>query len=116
MYMTAQELLKMEPVDLALFLVDNYSFEVPSEVNQEINQLLSDISNAYSFVQTLLMFAQMDVRTKRRTSIKVDIEDAIDKRDAIETFCNTLKLQYNATSRLVTIKQQSLDEVKLLGG
>lgn len=114
--MNTQEILKMKPFDIATFLIDNFTFEVPEETNGEIGKLMSDISNAYSFVQSLLMYAQIDVRTKRRTSIKTDIEDAIDKRDAISTFCDTLKLQYNTVSRLITVKQQLLDEAKYLGG
>jgi hypothetical protein len=114
--MNIPELLNMSPIEVATFLIDNYTFEIPEEANGSVGKLMSDISNAYAFVQSLLMYAQIDVRTKRRTSIKSDIEDAIDKRDAVSTFCDTLKLQYNAVSRLVSIKQQSLEEARILGG
>ena len=45
---------------------------------------------------------------------KEEINDCIDRRDILDSFANTVKLQYTAVSRMITVKKQVDDELKML--
>ncbi len=107
------------PMKLAEYLTANYIVQIPIAVETpeeiaQIGSLLSILGNSYSFLMSLLAVAQADIRVCRRTKNKADIEDAIDRRDVLETFVSVVKMQHQTVSRMLTAKQESRNEYRML--
>lgn len=110
-----------DPVELAHYLADNCVEEIPVSIDTPedisgVGEMLSRIGNTYSYVMSLLAFAQADIRNCRRNKDKISVEDAIDRRDVLDNFVNVIKMQYQTISRMLTAKQESRNEYRMLGG
>lgn len=108
------------PKDLADYLLANYTVEIPVSAEtpddlKRIGNLLGTLSNSYSFVMSLLMYAKVNIRECRRQGEKVLVDDAIDRKNVLEDFVSILKMQYSAVSRLISARQQAAEEMKMMG-
>lgn len=117
-----EEVLKEDPKVLAILLEHEYSFSAPETI-ESIEQLkkagamLGKLSNIYSYLIQLISIAKIDVRQKKRQKVEKDIiDDAIDRKDVITNAAEAAKMKYNAISRMLTVKQQVNEELKMTDG
>lgn len=117
--MTNYQLLEMDPVELVDWLESEYLIELPTDVNSldEMNKagmLLGKLANTYSYLKILSAYAKLNVRrAKQQKSNKEKIDEAVDRREIFETFADTIKLQYTAVSRMITVRKQMDEESKM---
>lgn len=112
--------LSFEPSELLLWLRENCSHEIPEKINTaqdliEAGELISKLTSTYSYIMSLFLYAKIAVRDAKKNKLsKEEINDCIDRRDILDSFANTVKLQYTAVSRMITVKKQVDDELKML--
>lgn len=114
------QLLKITPNELATWLEKNYlrdipvSLETPEEL-KEAGKMLGQLTNDYSFLKTAATFANLAVRDAKRKKLEKNIiDDYISRRDLLDNFADITKAQYNAISRMATVKKQVDDEIKMI--
>lgn len=113
-------LLTLPPEQLAIWLNQNYLEQIPITVEtvddlRHAGTLLGTLANTYSYVKSIATFAALAVKeAKRKKQEKTIIDDAISRRDILDTFADTLKIQYNAISRMITVKKQIDDEMRMI--
>ena len=79
--------------------------------------MLGRLTNAYSYVMQLSIQAKRAIReAKRAKKSKDEIDDAIDRKAVIDGFVDIISMQYKAISRIVTIRQQENEELKMTDG
>ena len=78
-------------------------------------RLLGQLSNDYSYLAILLSYAKAFVRTEKRKGkdFKLSYEDMIDKRDIIDEMTSVVKMQYQAISRMITVKHDIQEELNM---
>lgn len=89
--------------------------DIPEGINSEedvvqLERLLGRLPNDYAYVIELLSHARYYVRYLKRKKLKEEYEDMMDKRDALESIANALKLQYQGVSRMITTYEQRREE------
>lgn len=113
------EFISME--NLITWIDKNYYKKIPQDIIDNIDSfkysgtLMIQIANDYSFLISLIAYTKTKVREFKRKGkdFKQNYEDLIDKRDYLEETLSALKLQKEAISRNVTIRQQIVDELKI---
>lgn len=75
----------------------------PDEVSRA-EQALGRLPNDYAYVVELLSYSRHYVRVAKRNGQKVEYEDLMDKRDALESIASAIKLQWQGVSRMLTMK------------
>lgn len=117
---TYEDISQMAPKDLAIWLNTNYLIDIPTTIEtcddlKKVGKLLGEITNVYSYVVSMSTFAKLSVREAKRHKLdKEVIDDYMDRKNVLEDFANTLKLQYTAISRMITVKKQIDDEMKMI--
>ena len=113
------QILSMNPVELALWLEENYTYETPINIDsidemKEAGRMLSKIS--YAYIATLAALAKVMIRVEKRKGKenKENSEDMIDRRDLLQNKADVLKLQYQTISRMITVKQEINAEMKMM--
>ena len=110
--------LTKDPIDFFYWIREEfiekmpYSFETVEDI-QNIGNLLILITNRYSYLVSLLSYTKILTRTLKRENNKKEYEDMVDRKESIQNAVDTLKLQYNSLSRLITIKQEINKELKM---
>lgn len=142
---TASELLNMDPIELVDWLNQEFKIELPVtletiEQMKEAGQLLSKTINIYSYLMSMSSYAKIAVRDKKRESdknakelkankdkakeeeltyiankTKKDYENMVDRKEAIENAADIANKQYNAISRMITVKKEINAELQMLG-
>lgn len=113
-------ILTLDPADLLVWLNDNFLENIPTSVTniedlKRSGELLGKLTNIYSYLNSLSLFAKLKVReAKKDKTNKEEIDKAIDRRDIITSYAETIKCQYNAVSRMVTVKKQIDDEMRMI--
>lgn len=114
------QILNMSPIELLEWLNNNYNKSIPISIesSEELKMaggLLGELANIYSFLMSLIMLAKLRVReSKRINANKNEINDNIDKRDILNAYADIIKTQYNAISRMITVRKQVEEELKML--
>lgn len=119
------ELFQLNPKELTDILWREYDFQI--SFNEEtisihdmatIQRLLIQTGNAYSYLSYLSSIAKIKVRQAKRSkdTKKEEEEDAIDRKEAINNLVDAVKMQYSVISRLITVKQQINEELKMTDG
>lgn len=78
----------------------------------KIEGMLARLANDYAYLVTLAGYARNYVRRLKREGkdSKEMYEDMMDKRTVIEEMADAVKLQYQAVSRILTVKTYSMDQ------
>lgn len=112
-HMDYQEILKMEPKSLMNWLVENFKTEIPIQLDtvqdmETAGRLLGKLTNQYAYLVSLATYAKLAVREEKRkgASNKVASDNMIDRRDAIQNMADIIKMQYQAVSRMITVKKE----------
>lgn len=119
---TVPEILAEDPYKLMELFQAEYNFDIPETLDsvedlKHAGRLLGQLANTYSYIAQLSVYAKISVRTaKRNKEDKNSVDDAIDRKAVIETFAETIEMQYRAVSRMLTIKQQINEELKMTDG
>lgn len=117
-----QNILLLSPVELLLWLQKHCEVKIPEKITttedlKNAGELISQLTSIYSYIMSYFLFAKIAVRDAKKNKLsKEEINDCIDRRDILESFANTIKLQYTAVSRMVTVKKQIDEELKMLNG
>ena len=116
---TVSEILSEDPVELLNLFKSEYNYQIPETLDsiQDLKQagrLIGKLMNAYSYMAQLSVYAKIAVRDAKRNKLSKDeIDTAIDRKAVIDVFVETLSMQYKAISRVLTIKQQINEELKM---
>lgn len=116
------EILSEDPFRLLELLREEYDYEIPEIIDsiddlRKAGFLIGRLANTYSYMAQLSSYAKIAVRNaKKEKRSKNEIDDAIDRKSVIDTFTSTIEMKYKAVSRLLTIKQQINEELKMTDG
>lgn len=117
---TSSDLLSLEPVDLMEYLTENFSIQVPSAVTtaedlEQAARILSQAYSYYSFLTSMRMTARLQKRElKNQKESRAEIEKMLAREEAFEMQAGIAKHAYDTVSRMVTIKQQINQEMKMV--
>ncbi len=111
-------ILNMDPDDLMKWLTREYVIQMPQEIVSvdDMNnaaKLLLQLSTYYSYLCTLLSYAKIRARKLKRDGDKQAYEDMVDRKEAIQNMTDSIKQQYAAISRGVTIRIENNQELKM---
>jgi len=116
---TQQEVLSMDPDELENWLT-NFIVDIPTAVEtvedmQLASRLLSKLASNYAYLNSLAVYAKNAVRREKKKGKenKEVYETLIDRQNAIDSTCDSVKMLYNCLSRLVTIKQEINKEINM---
>lgn len=127
---TYAEILSLDTIGLANFLVDRFALAIPDKIEtaDELNvagNMLGKITNDWVFIESLAIFVRaMSSQAKRNIPDKTALDykekkDAFDevneKKIAIQSISDIIKQRYNAVSRMVTVKMESNNELRMTG-
>lgn len=115
-----ENILSLDPEDLLQWLNSTFLEDIPIAINntedlKKAGVLLGKLTNIYSYLVSLSMFAKLKVReAKKDKENKENIDKAIDRKEIINSYADIIKCQYNAVSRMVTVKKQIDEEMKMI--
>lgn len=115
-----ENILSLEPDDLLQWLNDKFLEDIPVSITnvedlKKAGLLLGQLTNIYSYLVSMSLFAKLKVREVKRNKESKDIIDkAVDRKEIINSFAETIKCKYNAVSRMVTVKKQIDEEMKMI--
>lgn len=123
------DLLKMEPLKLHKYLIENFSIEIPVEldsieaVNQAAN-LISKATSFYSFLESMRVEANIlkalfkdsamlieDPEAKK--AYQREQHDMLKREQIFESMVKITERNYQGISRMITIKQQVTKEIEM---
>lgn len=115
---TPTTLLTMSVTDVIKVMSDRVLNDIPEGINGEeeikkLEMLLGRLPNDYAYVIEMLGYARTYVRHFKREGMRLEYESTMDKRDALDSIANALKLQYQGVSRMITIYEQRREEVDM---
>ena len=114
-----RELLSMKPDALIQYMERQYALNLPKtletvEEMKEANRLLSMCTSNYAYLANLAMIAKLEKRKlKREKASKEEIEDALSREEIIQKYTDINKLYYQTISRMITVKQQINQEMRM---
>ena len=119
-YLTPETMKIMDPEELSSDLIEEYVHEIPTNVDSiydmmQAGSMLGMLSNQYSYMLSTLNIFKIWTKLAKKDS-KEEYEKMAMRRDAVETIVDILKQQYNAISRMITIKQEINNELKMTDG
>lgn len=77
---------------------------------RQIEHALGRLANDYSYVIGILSYSRNYVRQLKRSGDKEMYEDMMDKKSALEDISSAIKLQYQAVSRMLTVRIETMSE------
>lgn len=113
-------ILSMDTNELTEWLFDNFIKNIPCSIEtvEDLNNagmLLSELTNKYTYVESMAIYAKNAVREEKRKGPenKSNYEDMIDRRDTLQEVARILNMQYQAVSRMITVKQEVNKELNM---
>ena len=118
--MTNLEILQKSPMELESYLYSNFSFVLPDKIETaqdlaDAQVMLSKLTNTYSYITHLATLAKNLVRITKRDykNDKDKCNDAVDRKDTVAEFKETIKINISSLSRMITIKQEINKELNM---
>ena len=116
---TKRELLDLEPLDLLDLLTARMKVHIPDQITSENQvQAATELSKAMQYETYLSEIADRADLYKRKFKIAGDKDNSNlmqMRENVLKGHASRMKRSYDAISRLFTIKNQELQEMKLLG-
>ena len=111
-------LLEHNIYDLMEYIENNYFVILPegiitAEDLSDAGKMLGHLTNSYSYLANQSEYAKIVVREKKGKIPKEEYQTLMGKRDVIERGAETVKLQYQALSRMITVKQEINHELRM---
>ena len=118
---TNKKILKMPLDDFVKWISDSFFVEVQEDISNltiddanNIAKMMSQATNAYTYLIQVRAYLQSAYRTSKNNKEKPEIyQDYMDKRDFIDTAISASKQQYNNLSRLITVRQSIVEELRM---
>ena len=111
-----------DPEELAIEMVKKYCITLPEEIETpedltEAGRLLGYLANNKTFLFSLLTYLKVRARAEknRGKENKRTAEEMAMRRDVVELILDSVKGQYDAISRMVTVRKNKIDEMRMLG-
>jgi hypothetical protein len=106
-----------EPVSMAANMAQEFYVVIPERLDtpedlRQANQLLSDLTNKYSYMSGIFIVLKAQVRTLGKKDAAYS--EMISKRDTVDGICSMIQQQYNALSRMITVKQEQNRELAMM--
>lgn len=116
--MNYEEVFSLSPVDLISWLHNEFEVDLPAQVQttedmEKASQSLLVLAQYFSYLSELLAYSKISVRNAKRYGPKEQWEDMVDRQTAIERRLDSIKQQYSAVSRAVTIKAERDKELNM---
>lgn len=118
--MTLNNITTIDPQVLLSELRRDFTVVLPEKIESteemwSAQKLLSKLGAQYAF----LMAATVEVkekkrRMKREKADKTEVDVMMEREDLLSTYSEMAKANYNAVSRMVSIRQAVYDELRLL--
>lgn len=114
--------LGMEPELLAKWIECNFIKEIPITLEtaddlKAAGILLGKLTNIYAYLMSLSTYAKLAVKEEKRKATKDSKEElnkSMSRRDIIDDYVSIVKMQYSAVSRMITVKKQIDDEMRMV--
>ena len=125
MPLSNEQILKMDPIELQDWLIKEFELTtpLPTEISsiedmKNTEKMISTLTNRLSYLSSLGVYAKIAVRNAKRKGkdFKIEHEDMVDRQTAINAAEETVKQQYNAISRMITVKQEINKELYMSEG
>ena len=119
-YMSHSDIMECDPIELFNWIQNNYIDDIPVSLEtvdelQAAGNRLGELTNLYSYFISLVTIANIHLKEcKREKKEKEIIDTAMARRDILQNTVDVLKMQYTAISRMITVKKQVDDELKML--
>ena len=107
------------PQELLQALKENFTTKLPTQIEtpddmRDAQKLLSRLASQYSFLQAISVEIKGRKRKlKRDKAEKNEIDDMMEREEMLNAYCDSVKMSYNAISRMITIRQQIYEELKM---
>ena len=108
-----------DPEELLKSMKENFTTKLPVQVEsvedlQNAQKLLSKLASQYSFLTAVAVEIKgIKRRMKRDKAAKEKVDDMMEREEILTAYCDSVKMNYNAVSRMITIRQQIYDEYKM---
>lgn len=108
-----------DPEELLKSMKENFTTKLPVQVEsvedlQNAQKLLSKLASQYSFLTAVAVEVKgIKRRIKRDKAAKEKVDDMMEREEILTAYCDSVKMNYNAVSRMITIRQQIYDEYKM---
>ena len=120
--MTYDDILQMKPRELINWLEQEFIIQLPVNLDtienlQLAQEMFSKFGNQYAYLTMLFNYAKISLREMKRNKDfpKNEIDDMIDKKDAIEKTMSAVDKLKGDLSRMLTVKQEINKELGLDG-
>lgn len=120
--LSREEIFQLEPEVLLEAMRKRCCLVIPVTIEtveemQQAGRILSACASEYSYLSDMALNAKIIKRRfKQEGRSKKEIDDALSREDIFEHFAEVMKAGYNAVSRMITIKQQVNEELKMTDG
>jgi len=112
----------MDPKQLFRELKEEFTNTLPESIRStddmwNAQKLLGRLASQYAFLMEATVCVKEEKRRMKRDKENADrlqIDQMMEREDILDQFCNIVKTQYAAVSRMVSIRQSVYDELKLL--
>ena len=120
--MTQEEIFQTDPMELMNIISDRCRLEIPPSIDtveemEMAGKLLSKCMSEYSYFTNMALMAKLRKRMLKRMKVpKEEVEDALSREEIFMNYADIMKFAYNTVSRMITVKQQVNDELRMTDG
>lgn len=118
--LSLNQVLEKSSLDVAKWCIEDFMQVIDINCNStsdmtKISEKMLELTNKYAYIQGLLAYIKVLIRESKCEGNKSKADSLIDKKDALERSCESLKLQHLTLSRMITAKQEELRELYMTG-
>lgn len=108
-----------DPDDLSKAIISHYMNSIPSSIRSEedlekMGDLLGRLVNERTYLTGLLMQLRTEARRMKKAK-DPGAEDMAMRRDIVDYALDSVKSQYDAVSRMLTVHKMQVEELRSLG-
>lgn len=120
-FLTPETMRGMDPEELNSDLIEEYVHEIPINIESvddmaRAGRLMGILTNNYSYMLATLNTFKIWVKIAKKAEDKSEYEKMVMRRDSVEAIVDILKQQYSAVSRLISVKQEINNELRMTDG
>lgn len=119
--LTSSEITKISPKELLERISTDFDMGIPEmivtiEDMKKAGELLSKFTAYYNYFMNMVLIMNTYKKELQRAGDKYAAADTAEKEHILSEYAAMCKSNYQAVSRIVTIRQQIMDELKMIGG
>lgn len=110
-----------DPSVLAAELKNSFTTRMPEKIETPdemyaAQRTLSRLASQYSFLTaTNVEIKGLKRRMKREKADKEEIDKMMEREELLTAYCEIVKMNYQAISRMISVRQQVYEELKMTG-